>query len=339
MSASALSTQPTDVQSPAGIRRINVRKDLGKIADLLEIAFGSDMDTNGRAMLRELRMWSRSGPLLWLMGGLDKALQGFGSGYVWIDDQTRDLVGNTSIYPTPHDTVTWVIANVAVHPNFQRQGIARKLMVAGLNDLEKRGAKRVTLQVETKNHGAQQLYEQLGFKHLRTFTRWRRRIHTPPPKALENMPRITLRKRNDWQAQYQLAQHLRPNERGGIAWQRPLQLSEFKKPWWASLGSLFNANQNYHWVLRNPVDEHLEATALINIGMGRSYAQTDVLIEPEAQGRLEKPLVNYLLRFLYNRNKGCFIQHPSEDRHMRMVLRDYGFDATHHLMHMEWRPN
>lgn len=338
MSASALSNQQTDVQPTVGLRRINIRKDLGRIADLLEVAFGNNMDANGRAMLRELRSWSRSGPLLWMASSIDKALQGFGSGYVWIDAETEDLVGNVSIYPTTQDTVTWVIANVAVHPNYQRRGIARKLMVAGLKDLEKRGAQKVILQVEAQNYGAQHLYEELGFKHLRTFTRWRRRIHTPPPQVLPEMPPIKLRRRGDWRAQLDLAQHLRPNERGGLTWLRPTQLSEFKSNWWMKLAEFLSPNQTYHWVIRNPVTKQLDATALVNLTVGRSYARTDVLIAPEMQGQLEKPLLNYLLRFLYDRNKGCFIQHPSDDRHMRKVLGDYGFDATHHLMSMEWRP-
>ena len=324
MSASALSNQSTDIQPTVGARKINIRKDLGRIADLLEIAFGNTMDANGRGMLRELRTWSRSGPLLWLASGLDKALQGFGSGYVWIDADTEDLVGNISIYPTAYDKVTWVIANVAVHPDYQRRGIARRLMVTGLKDLESRGAQKVILQVEAQNYGAQRLYEQLGFKHLRTFTRWRRRPYTPPPEAMPNTPRITMRRRGDWQAQLQLAQLLRPNERGGLAWSRPTRPAEFKAGGWKKIGALLSANHTYHWVLRNPVTEQIDATAVVNSMLGRTYARTDVLVAPDMQGQLEKPLLNYLLRFLYDRNKGCFIQHPSDDRHMRLVLQDYG---------------
>ncbi len=339
MSASALSNQPTNVeQKPTvGLRKINIRKDLGQIADLLELAFGNEMDANGRAMLRELRTWSRSGPLLWLASGLDKALQGFGSGYVWVDS-ADNIIGNVSLYPTPYDTVTWVIANVAVHPDYRRQGIARRLMISGLNDLEKRGAQKVILQVDAQNFGAQHLYEQLGFKALRTFTRWRRRPYTSPPKALENMPRITMRRRGDWRAQYELAERLRPNERGGIAWHRPLRLKEFKASWWEKLSGFLSASQTHHWVIRNRMTEQLEATAKVEMTMGRTYARTDVLVAPEMHGQLEKPLLNYLLRFLFDRNKGCFIQHPSDDRQMRAVLQDYGFEATHHLIHMEWRP-
>lgn len=55
------------------------------------------------------------------------------------------------------------IATIAVHPNFRRQGIGRKLLVASLKEAIGRGARLATLEVREGNQAAMQLYNQFGF--------------------------------------------------------------------------------------------------------------------------------------------------------------------------------
>ncbi|MCZ7543814.1 MAG: hypothetical protein M5R40_09870 [Anaerolineae bacterium] len=63
MSAAALATGV----KRNGLRPVNLRIDLGGIADLIEICFADQMDAQGRATVREMRALSRLGPLLWLL--------------------------------------------------------------------------------------------------------------------------------------------------------------------------------------------------------------------------------------------------------------------------------
>ena len=53
--------------------------------------------------------------------------------------------------------------NVAVHPNFRRQGVARALILALTEELKKRGSHCLTLEVRASNDPARALYESLGF--------------------------------------------------------------------------------------------------------------------------------------------------------------------------------
>ncbi|MBI4639722.1 MAG: ribosomal protein S18-alanine N-acetyltransferase [Candidatus Tectomicrobia bacterium] len=55
------------------------------------------------------------------------------------------------------------IVNVAVHPLYRRQGIGEKLMRETLQYAREVGCLRATLEVRVSNHGAQRLYEKLGF--------------------------------------------------------------------------------------------------------------------------------------------------------------------------------
>ena len=58
--------------------------------------------------------------------------------------------------------------NVAVHPDFRRQGVARVLILALIGELRKRGSRCLTLEVRASNDPARALYESLGFAHVGT---------------------------------------------------------------------------------------------------------------------------------------------------------------------------
>lgn len=53
--------------------------------------------------------------------------------------------------------------NIAVHPDFRRQGIGEALINALVSDLKQRGSRCLTLEVRASNSAAQSLYEKLGF--------------------------------------------------------------------------------------------------------------------------------------------------------------------------------
>lgn len=55
------------------------------------------------------------------------------------------------------------ITNVAVHPEYRRQGLGRQLMLAIEGWCKEQGATSMTLEVRVSNIAAQTLYEQLGY--------------------------------------------------------------------------------------------------------------------------------------------------------------------------------
>lgn len=55
------------------------------------------------------------------------------------------------------------ILNIAVAPAFRREGISRRLVLAGLKRAFEKGAKRAFLEVRASNEAAQKLYASFGF--------------------------------------------------------------------------------------------------------------------------------------------------------------------------------
>ena len=56
------------------------------------------------------------------------------------------------------------ITNVAVHPDYRRRGIARKLVSSLIEAAHTEGARSYTLEVRASNDSAISLYQSLGFK-------------------------------------------------------------------------------------------------------------------------------------------------------------------------------
>lgn len=338
MSAAALSTNKKQAQArEVGLRPVRLRQDLGAVADLIELAFGPTMDAGGRAAVREMRTLSRSGPILWFIAGLDNAVQALMRGFVWIDPVTGRLIGNVSIYPAGYGDL-WVIANVAVHPDFRRRGIAEEMMRASLDFAIQQKASGVALQVEADNDSAQRLYQKLGFCTLRGFTRWRRHPYLDPPLPLTQMPDITYLTHREWKAELALAERLRPEDRGGMGWLRPTQPREFRPKF--SLGRTFGMRNEERWVIRDPQnDERLLATLRTDSRFGSTYTRTDVLVAPEYQGELEWPLLNFAIRYAADQRRGLMIEHPSDDENATIVFNENRFESVRRLNHMLWTPS
>jgi len=148
-----------------GLRPINLRTDLGSLADLIELAFADSMDGGGRAAVREMRYLSKMGVGLSILSSMNDLVQGISMGFVWVAGGR--LVGNVSVYPANWPAElgkTWIIANVAVHPDYQRQGIATQLMQASMDMIREQGGKLAILQVDMDNYTARRLYTRLGFR-------------------------------------------------------------------------------------------------------------------------------------------------------------------------------
>lgn len=78
----------------------------------------------------------------WLVAVRDGVVVGF-AGVMYVEDEAH-------------------VMNVAVDPSLRRQGIARQLLAALINEASSRGARHLTLEVRTSNVAARQLYQQFG---------------------------------------------------------------------------------------------------------------------------------------------------------------------------------
>jgi ribosomal protein S18 acetylase RimI-like enzyme len=95
---------------------------------------------------------------------------------IWIAE-TRDErpAGMIWLLPSIHPVTElhdWLVINVAVAPEFQRQGIGETLMHHAKDFCLAHGARRLRLFVGARNEAAYRLYAQLGFVDQTREMRW-----------------------------------------------------------------------------------------------------------------------------------------------------------------------
>lgn len=336
MAASA--TSPTPHYETDGLRPFELSTDLGGLADLLEVCFGSTMDESGQAVVRELRLLARGGKLVGALQGLDRLLGNIQQGFVWVEG--GQVIGNTTVTPAgypPGFGRGSIFSNVAVMPDFRRRGIAHALLEHALRLCREKGDTFAILQVDDTNTTAQSLYRSLGFYAQRTFTRWVRTASARVPDPLPTMPRLWRRPPHEWRAEQALAELLRPNARGGMGWLRPIGPRTFHAgPLARFAESLVGTLRESHVVYRDFARREqagLLGAVRVSMAFGASD-RADLLVHPDAAGILEKPLINYLLRRVADRHRTLIIEHPADDLPAAAVFREYGFSPRQTLLHM-----
>jgi ribosomal-protein-alanine N-acetyltransferase len=80
--------------------------------------------------------------------------------FCWVAEVEERLAGSLTLWSVVGEGE---IANVAVHPDFWRQGIGRALLQTALAQAAELGLARVMLEVRESNQAAQSLYLGFGF--------------------------------------------------------------------------------------------------------------------------------------------------------------------------------
>lgn len=227
------------------IRAVDVREDLDEIANLIEVCFAETMDEDGFAYLRQMRRSAQEARMLrWATGyGEDARLPI--TGLVWVDAGT--IIGNLTLIPLIKQTQqVYLIANVAVLPQYRRQGIGRLLTQSALNYIRKQGTSAAWLQVREDNPAACQMYRDLGFVEKARRTTW----HARTNKQKLSLPAdytLTSIQMSDWEEQYQQLRLHYPRE---VTWNLPVNLLEFKPTLLSPITRLINQDKQRGWALR-----------------------------------------------------------------------------------------
>lgn len=327
-------TLPSDRTITDGMRPVNLRTDLAPLADLIELVFADSMDSSGRAALREMRYLSRMGPGLNVIARMNELAVGVSMGYVWVVDGS--LIGNVSVYPAnwPSDMGSaWIIANVGVHPDYQRRGIARQLMLASMEMIRGRKGAAAILQVDADNEAARRLYRSLGFVEERSWTTWLRRSSLRVPPADDHDLYIRHRRRSEWKAEYALAERIRPQRFGGLGWLRPLHRQFFRRPVVKTMSDFFNLRGMERLVVAPREGEPLRASLWVETAFG-SKTNLTLLVDPEVQGVYDAVLLNNITRRVGR--TPLSIEHPSDEIGVGNLLAHYGFTRQRTVIHMRW---
>jgi ribosomal protein S18 acetylase RimI-like enzyme len=295
-----------DAPTAQHIRPLDPQRDLGALANLVEVAFGSDLALTGSKMVQDLREMSLWGPALRLVQLTSRFLDG----YVWIEGDA--LVGNITVTQELQPGV-YSLSNVAVLPEFQGRGIAGALVDAAIETIRSAGGRCVLLQVRSDNALAQALYRHRGFARYDTLHevnlrpgRWPlvlqcpagpRRIRRGDAGQIENLLRLC-------------------TPREALEW-RPLQARQFRRGWlWEMLQLLQSAVSGRELVDLVAVEGNAivgYVSAITNVWRGPH--ELTLVAHPGHRGRHEQALLDglfYLLRHAprYSLRANISASHP-----------------------------
>ncbi|MEA3349640.1 MAG: GNAT family N-acetyltransferase, partial [Chloroflexota bacterium] len=143
MSAIPLTLRPTTEKH---LRPFDMRRDLEPAADLIELCFAKTLTADGRRYLCDMRSAANKNSSHWAMISAMRTSLPL-AGFVWEED--GQVVGNLNLSPFFHwGRRIYLIANVAVNPNYRRRGIARALTKAALKKSHRWRAHEVWLHVQ-----------------------------------------------------------------------------------------------------------------------------------------------------------------------------------------------
>jgi len=153
------------------MRPLSMLRDLSAVADLIELCFSPTMDNDGQRYLSDMRRASRDDSFLRWASRMTETASLPLMGYVW--EQDGRIIGNASLIPFRNKGKrTYLIANVATHPDYRRHGIGRALTERVMKQARDKKASAIWLHVRDDNPGAISLYRELGFQEIARRTTW-----------------------------------------------------------------------------------------------------------------------------------------------------------------------
>jgi len=307
-----------------GIRPFDITADLDRLADLMELAFGQELQATENRIVQEMRQTARLGPALWLLDRITPIMYGF----VYVEGSR--LLGNVTLSEDRQVPRQWVMSNVAVHPDYRGRGIATALVERSLDWVAARKGRRIRLQVRVDNVPGQALYRGLGFEHYDTLSEMLGRdLATSPSRGHTYMRRLT---RRDWHATYDLALATVPDEVRRI---RPVRADDYRRTrsqWlMEQLFDRIRDQRNTHR-LGLFVDGTMLAYLMVCARWRSGQHELSMLVHPDALGRYEDILVDTALDVLDGYPaKPVFSVVSERDRPLVEELKRRGFEALRTL--------
>lgn len=322
----ALSDSPR--QPGAGVRSFDPGRDIGAVADVIEVAFVDELGPNDRGVLRDFRLLRLTAPLLWLASRSLPEFDTVFGGFVWTEGGR--IVGTVSLTRLGEGGSHWLISNVGVLPEYRGRGIAHQLMDAAITSVRRKGGRLITLQVRSQNETAYRLYRRLGFQLLEETAMLER-----PPLPLPHLaaPSIPLRPWTpaDADRALGLAQAVVP-----VAYQAllPLRRADFR---FDTTGG--PSNLAVEWLrgattYRLAVPDGEEFAALVTLKARRRGGphQIEMSIRPCWRGQLEPSLVAQMMAILgrYGR-RAMTADIRSDETALMGALQEIGFRHAYTL--------
>lgn len=237
-------TAPILVQTPQ-LRPLNILRDLPGVADLVEKCFADTIDSEGRRYLQQMRRAGQDNTFMrWASNAVESVSMPL-SGYIW--EENGEIIGNVSLIPYRRKKKKiYLIANVAVRPDYRRRGIGRSLTAAAMRHASERRAIATWLHVREDNPGAIALYASLGFQELARRTAWQAR---PDRNVSTDGLGIAIagRSSQDWLRQVTWLNRLYPEL---MTWYQPVPWRSLRPGFGPFLYRLVMDYEVRHWAAR-----------------------------------------------------------------------------------------
>ena len=193
------------------MRPLDIARDLDGLGRLIAASFPGELARRGMDIQDELRTLRRLIPVVRTLGRVSEEFRHLLDGVVWEDDGR--IVGSVVIQRTGTGVDHWYIGAVAVHPDYRRQGIARRLLTQAIEHARRHGAKVCILDVRVDNDPAYSLYRSLRFVPYDGTSQFKlaefgeiKGLELPAPYRLRPM------RLREWRILYRLAQAEAPAE-------------------------------------------------------------------------------------------------------------------------------
>jgi GNAT superfamily N-acetyltransferase len=224
------------------IRLFDPRRDLLPVADLIELCFADTLDDDGQRYLRQMRQAGKNFSLTGLTAFTAEWSGIPSAGFICEDSGT--LIGNASLMSfRGRNRRGFLIANVAVHPAYRRQGIGRALTLRAIEYLRQRKIPAVWLHVREENLAAQNMYLSLGFVERARRTAWRS-VSEYPRLPLSPDLSISPRATSRWPTQHEWLSQAYPPD---FSWHLPLDINALRPGLRAFLYRFFNNYNIQQW--------------------------------------------------------------------------------------------
>lgn len=278
-----------------GIRPFDIGRDLRAVSKLIADAFADELDEQGEAALRELRVLSYMSGFVRLLSRSTGEFQDVFNGFVWVEHNR--VVGNVTVQRAASGSGRWQIANVAVSPQWRGRGISRALMERALEYIREMGGAWAVLQVRGENVIARGLYERLNFENMGgTAELYAARL----PTVLEQPALASLRPftPSDSNLLYELASS-RPSAES--QWWRTVRRVDFELTFEQRLAELANRLMGKERIFRAAIREfrsRFEGAFQVTARRWRGEHRIRLWVRPDAQERYERPLTLSALALL-----------------------------------------
>jgi GNAT superfamily N-acetyltransferase len=319
-----------NIHAPDPIREIDLARDLNMVADLIELCFPIHLDPDGKTYVKEMRKTARDMRLMGWLSNVSELEPTRSSGFVW--EEGGRIVGNLSLIPLRKDERrVYLIANVAVHPDFRRRGIARKLTQHALVYLAQQRESEVWLQVRDDNPPAIALYRSLGFIDQAARTTWRIRPEDFQSGLVTTRTGLSVRRRQrrDWEIQRNGLEAAYPQ---AIRWNLPVNFRRFEPGVLQAISNVMEGALLKHWAVRADGKCH----GVITWQKSDSYANNLWLAFPDGLSETLLPFgLDHVMRHV-PRNHPLSVDYPKS--RCDEALRKLGFFEFRTLIWMRRRP-